>query len=246
MRRRGWSCAIGPWVAPDSPPAENAALYRAVVDRIAAERLDAYLSIKPSTLGFDPGLFDDLLRRGAPAGVRIHCDSIGPEAADPTMRLIERAARDHRNIGSTVPAGWRRSPGDALRLAELGVAIRIVKGQWPDPGGRISGIAREFVGLARLLAGKGASVAPATHHRRSARRALEILTAAGDPCEVEQISGLPWNCAGIAREFGVPFRVYIPFGYPYLPYDIRQVRARPAVVLWALRDFAAGRHRKIG
>ena len=242
---RGWSCVLGPWVPPDSTPRQNFSTYCLAVDAIVARRLDAYVSIKLSTIGYDATLFGELLTRGREAGVRVHCDSIGPESAELTMAVVERAAAVHPNVGSTLPAGWRRSPLDAMRLAGLGVALRLVKGQWADPEGAIGGLGPAFVDLARALAGKGTTVAIATHDRRVARESLSILTASGTACEMEQISGLPQNCAGVAAALAVPFRVYIPYGYPYLPYNIWQVRARPTVALWALRDFIAGRHRPV-
>ncbi len=242
---RGWSCVLGPWVPPDSTPRENFSTYCSAIDAIIARRLDAYVSIKLSTIDFDGALFSGLLARGRDAGVRVHCDSIGPDTADRTMATVERAAATHPNLGSTVPAGWRRSTLDAMRLAAMGVAVRIVKGQWADPEGPIGDTGRAFIGLAKSLAGKGTTVAVATHDRRVARESLSVLGASATACEMEQISGLPQNCAGIASGFGVPFRVYIPYGYPYLPYNIWQVRTRPTVALWALRDFIVGRHRSV-
>ncbi len=242
---RGWSVVLGPWVAPGSTPRRNVSTYGLAIDAIAARRLDAYVSIKLSTIGYDGALFGELLDRGKGAGVRVHCDSIGPDSADLTMAAVERAAETHSNVGSTLPAGWRRSPLDAMRLAGMGVAVRIVKGQWSDPDGPVGDLRGAFVGLAGALAGKGTTVSIATHDRRVARESLSILKGSGTPCEMEQISGLPQNCASVASELAVPFRVYIPYGYPYLPYNIWQVRARPTVALWALRDFIVGRHRSV-
>lgn len=244
--RRGWASVLGPWVAPGNSPRENFTIYLRAVESIAARRLDAYLSIKLSTIGYDAGMFAELLDRGQASGIRIHCDSIGPESAEPTMSAVGRAAASHTNIGSTLPAGWRRSVRDAPVLADWGVAIRIVKGQWGDPAGRIPDIREAYVAIARSLAGRPNRIGIATHDRRVARESLSLLAAAGTPCDMEQISGLPQNCVSVARSLGVPFRVYIPYGYPYLPYNIWQVRTRPAVALWAVRDFIAGKHRALG
>jgi proline dehydrogenase len=239
---RGWSFVVGPWVAPDNSPRENLSIYVRAIEALAG-RNDGYLSLKLSTIGYDEGMFGELLDRGRAAGVRIHCDSIGPESAGPTMALVGKMAASHGNIGATLPAGWRRSAGDAPILAEWGVAIRIVKGQWSDPAGPVPDIRSSYVSLARALAGRPNRIGVATHDRRVARESLSILTAAGTPCDMEQISGLPQNCVSLARSLGVPFRVYIPYGHPYLPYNIWQVRARPAVAMWAIRDFIAGKHR---
>jgi proline dehydrogenase len=242
---RGWSCAIGPWVSPDRTPKENLALYCEGIDALTARKLDGYISIKLSTLGYDDGMFAELLARAAPAGMRVHSDSIGPESADRTMAMIGTAAARFRNVGATLPAGWRRSRADAAKLLEWGVAVRIVKGQWADPAGPIPDIRSAYAGVAKALAGARAKVGVATHDRRVAAGSLAVLKAAGTPCEMEQISGLPPNCAALASSVGVPFRVYIPYGFPYLPYNIWQVRTRPAVAFWAMRDFIAGKHRTV-
>jgi proline dehydrogenase len=240
---RGWSCVIGPWVAPERTQAQNLALYGEGIAALAARGLDGYISIKLSTLGYDDGMFTELLSRAAPSGMRVHSDSIDPGSADRTLAMIEKAASRFRNVGATLPAGWRRSKGDAARLLEWGVAVRIVKGQWADPAGPVPDLRTAYLGIASALAGGKARVGVATHDRRVAAGSIAILKAAGTPCEMEQISGLPPNCAALASSAGVPFRVYIPYGYPYLPYNIWQVKARPAVAFWALRDFIAGKHR---
>jgi proline dehydrogenase len=242
---RGWSCALGPWVAPDSSSKDNLSLYGRALDALAAGRPGAYLSIKLSTLGYDDGMFAELLSRAAQSGTRVHSDSIGPDSADRTMAMVGRAAARFRNVGATLPAGWRRSRGDAARILEWSIPVRIVKGQWADPAGAVPDLRGAFLELARSLAGAAATVGVATHDRRVAAPSLAALRSAGTPCEMEQISGLPWNCAVLASSAGVPFRVYIPFGFPYLPYNIWQVRTRPAVAFWAMRDFIAGEHRAV-
>lgn len=236
---------IGPWVAPDRSPGQNLALYREAVDALTARRLDGYLSIKLSTLGYDDGMFTELLAHAAPSGIRVHSDSIGPESAGPATAMIGRAAARFTNVGATAPAGWRRSPADAAKFVEWGVAVRIVKGQWADPAGAVPDIRASFLALAGVLAGGKGRVGVATHDRKVAAPALSLLAAAGTPCDMEQISGLPGNCAPLAASAGVPYRVYIPYGFPYLPYNIWQVKARPAVAFWVLRDFIAGRHRAV-
>lgn len=242
----GWHCTLGAWAAPDSTPRENFILYCRGIEALAASGLDGYFSIKLCTLGYDRAMFEELAGLAAGHDIRVHCDSMDPLTADRTMSIIGQAHARYENIGSTLPAGWRRSRPDAEKLADWGVPVRIVKGQWGDPDRRVTDIRAAFVTLAGQLAGRGLRISVATHDRSVALRSLALLTGAGTDCEMEQISGLPQNCSAIAGAAGVPFRVYIPYGFPYLPYNIWQVRTRPAVALWALRDFIAGKHRRVG
>lgn len=243
---RGWHCTLGAWAAPESTPRENFNLYTRGIEALAASGLNGYFSIKLCTLGYDRAMFEDLVDLAAGKNLRVHCDSMDPQTADRTMSIIRQMNARSEHIGSTLPAGWRRSAPDAEKLADWGVAVRIVKGQWGDPDRRIADIRAAFVGLAEKLAGRGLRISVATHDRSVALRSLALLTAAGTECEMEQISGLPQNCAAIAGAAGVPFRVYIPYGFPFLPYNIWQVRTRPAVALWVLRDLIVGKHRRVG
>jgi hypothetical protein len=72
-----------------------------------------------------------------------------------------------------------------------------------------------------------------------------MLKDAKTPCEMEQLSSLPQNCAGVAKSLQIPLRIYVPFGHASLPYDIWQVRARPQIVAWVLRDAVTGKHRHL-
>lgn len=65
------------------------------------------------------------------------------------------------------------------------------------------------------------------------------------PCEMEQLSSLPQNCACLAQSLHVPFRIYVPFGHPSLPCDFGQILARPQIFGWVLRDILMGKHRAL-
>ena len=168
-----------------------------------------------------------------------------PDSADRTFNLLERTLAKHRNLGCTLPGRWKRSAEDAARVIEWGIPVRVVKGQWPDPGIPKFEARAGYLEVIRRLSGKAAQVAVATHDQGLARKALRSLTESGTSCEMEQLSSLPHTCSQIANGFHVPFRLYVPYGYPSMPYDIWQVRARPQIVRWVIRDALRGRHRKL-
>lgn len=242
---RGWMCTLAYWSGPDDTPAAVVRTSMAALESLLADATGGYLSVKVPALGYDIGAITALLQRAEPSGVRIHFDAMDPESAERTFDILRKCAASHTNIGCTLPARWRRSLDDAEALAGMGIPIRIVKGQWQDPLHRRIDVRRQFLEIVRRLADSASIVAVATHDRPLARRSLTLLKESGRSCEMEQMSGLPQNCRHLAHELGVPFRIYIPFGYPSLPYDIRQVRARPAVIAWALRDAVAGKHRPL-
>ena len=73
-----------------------------------------------------------------------------------------------------------------------------------------------------------------------------LLLAAGTPCELEQLRGLPGRrTAAVAQRLGVPVRVYVPFGPGWWPYAVDKALARPHLLAWTLRDRFGRRDRPI-
>jgi proline dehydrogenase len=70
-----------------------------------------------------------------------------------------------------------------------------------------------------------------------AREALSRLLRSGTDCELELLCGLPRRASlAVARELGVPVRLYIPFGAAWLPYALGQVARNPRMLSWVVRD----------
>jgi len=139
-------------------------------------------------------------------------------------------------LGCTIPGRWRRSPRDAERAVQMGLRVRVVKGQWADPGAAVDPHSA-FLDVIDALAGGAAPVAVATHHPVLAAAAIRKLQSAGTPCEMELLYGLPSRAVlKVARDLGVPVRYYLPYGHAWLPYALRHARRDPRILWWVLRD----------
>jgi len=207
-------------------PAEVAANYRALAEKLAGR--DVLLALKAPALGFDEGLIGEI----AAAGLPLVFDSLTAGHADRTLALAEAFS-----AGVALPARWRRSAADARRLRDKPCRIRLVKGEWADPSGDVLDAAAAYLDLARLLAGREAPVGIATHDPALAETALRFLLAAGTPCELEQLRGLPRRrTTAVAKKLGVPVRLYYPFGPGWWPYAVDKALARPYLPLWVLKD----------
>jgi proline dehydrogenase len=131
---------------------------------------------------------------------------------------------------------------DADLAVELQLKTRIVKGQWPDPEHPDMDLREGFLAVVDRLAGRARRVAVATHDALLAREALHRLTAAGTPCELELLFGLPMRAARqVARDLGVSTRVYIPYGHSWVPYALSWVKQNPRVLWWVFSDATFGR-----
>jgi proline dehydrogenase len=236
LRERGFRSTIGFWNRVDEDPDDIAARYSAAIDAVGAEGLDCRVSVKAPPLQFSQERFERLAKQARERNVGLHFDSLWPEATDETFSLLSKLVPRYPNLGCTLPARWRRSPDDAERAIELGLGVRIVKGQWPDPADPDRDMRAGYLEVVDRLAGRVRYAAVATHDALLAREALTRLRAAGTKCELELLYGLPLRkVVAIARAAAVPVRVFLPYGHGFLPYAMEQLKAHPWIALQVVR-----------
>ncbi|OLC32281.1 MAG: hypothetical protein AUH31_01120 [Armatimonadetes bacterium 13_1_40CM_64_14] len=241
LSRLGFAGTVGYWNGDSESPRQLADTHLAALDALAREGLNCSISIKAPPLGFAQDLLTAIVERARRADVTIHFDSLAPEASDATFAMIAEALPQYPRLGCTLPGRWRRSVHDADLAVELGVTVRVVKGQWVDPMRPDLDMRTGFLAVIDRLAGRAAHVGVATHDVELAREALRRLRAANTPCELELLLGLPTGLPlRTAAAAGAPVRFYIPYGHSALPYRLSQVPQTPRVAWWIVRDLLAG------
>ena len=244
LNRAGSAATLGYFQSRDAQPERIVAANVAAARLLAGRRGDVYLSVKAPPLAFDPARLREIAEAAAAADVALMFDAHAPRDADRTLSAVAELLADFPRTGFALPARWIRSRGDAAAFRDSSARIRLVKGEWADPEWRGMDIEGSYLALARRLAGRSAPVAVATHDPALAEKALVLLLAAGTPCELEQLRGLPKRrTMAVARRLGVPVRVYVPFGPGWWPYALDKALARPYLLSWMLRDrFAFSPH----
>lgn len=231
-------CAtLGYWNAVDECPQAVMRQYLAAIPAVQQNQLGGTLSVKLPGLAFAGDLLHELGAAARSHGVLLHCDSHGPELADSTRTVIEgwRAAGNY--VGTTLPGRWLRSLDDALWAAELHVSVRVVKGQWADPGAPERDPRAGYLEVIDRLAGRARFVSVATHDVPLAAEALGRLRAAGTRCNLELLYGLPMReSLRLARQLDVDVRVYVPYGSAYLPYALSKLKENPRLALRLAKD----------
>lgn len=235
------ACTLGYFHSAGDSPTVVAEACRATVDAVADLAPKGYLSLKAPAFGYDFPMMAPVLASARDRGILVHFDSHEHSTAEPTLACVLQAVGLGGAIGLTVPGRWRRSPDDAVRLAGLGLRLRVVKGEWADPGAPDRDARQGFLEVVEALAGQGGEVAVASHDAGLVRECLSRLRRAGTTCEVELLHGLPRRqVLAVAREFAVPVRLYVPFGIAWRPYALGKVAENPRMLAWFARDLLTG------
>ena len=242
LASRGYWLTLGYWDAAGDPASRVLQTYVASCEYLAQLDGQNYISIKIPALKNDAGMFRALQEKSRESGVPLHFDSLDTDHATPMFRFItDHADASAGTIGCTLPGRWRRSLDDAERAIGLGLVVRVVKGQSPDPVEPARDPVAGYLSVVRKLAGRARCVRVASHNPIIARESLAILKATNTPCELELLYGLPVGSqVALAQEFDVPVRVYIAFGHAFLPYALGSLRKNPGALLRLLREAARG------
>ncbi len=246
LTRRGMSATIGFWNTERDPVREVADQYLQGLGALAAGPDTDYLSIKLPALRFSKELLGEVAERARSAACRIHVDSLAPEEADHTRSMVEATLAEVPgvDIGYTLPGRWLRSRDDARWASDRDLFVRVVKGEWADPADPQRDKRAGFLEVIDALAGRARRVGVATHDPTLADKSIRRLQQAGTPCDLELLYGLPMRDAiRRASDLGVPVRIYVPYGEAYMPYALSQVRRKPRIVWWVLKDITVSMFR---
>ncbi|HUH16636.1 MAG TPA: proline dehydrogenase family protein [Methylomirabilota bacterium] len=231
-----------------------AAEYVEAIGRIAAEGLDANVSIKLTQMGLDLGI-DECLAVMAPVvdagrqhGVFVRIDMESSEYTDRTLDVVERLRASGHDVGPVIQSYLLRSPVDVDRLARDRVRTRICKGAYAESPEvahqERDAIGDAFVELVGRLLDADAYPGVATHDPDMIERvsAMARERAIGpDRFEFQMLYGIRRDLQRQLQEKGYRLRVYVPYGTEWYPYFMRRLAERPANVLFVLRSILGER-----
>ena len=246
VERDGMSSTIAYWNGVGEDPVNVYSAYVSAIDAAADARIRTAVAIKAPALAMSAPYAEALAVRCRERGIGLHFDSLAVEHQNQIFGLIERVIPSGASVGCTLPGRFAQSLDDAERAIACRLRVRVCKGQWEDPQHPIEP-RRGFMAVIDRLAGRAAHVAVATHEPRLAEEALTTLAKHGTPAELELLFGLPVHGAReVAQRLNVPVRMYVPYGYAWLPYALSAVRTNPSVWRWIVKDMVRGRTLRAG
>lgn len=231
----------------------SAQLYHQILDAIAANRLNANISLKLTHMGLDVDqklarqLVADLVAKAAamdpPGFVRVDM-----EGSPYTQRTLDFVHELHRipgngnSVGTVIQAYLKRSEADVEKLLGERIRIRLCKGAYKEPAQiayeKKSEVDGNYLKLAKILLKSGTYHGLATHDEnivREAQRFADREKISRDSFEFQMLYGIRRDLQqGLVRE-GWRVRVYIPFGTEWYPYFMRRLGERPANVFFIAR-----------
>jgi len=226
-----------------------AAAYVATIERIAAEGLDANVSLKLTQMGLDLGVDECLavLQSVVEAGRRhrifVRVDMEGSPYTDRTLEVVRRLRGEGFDVGPVVQAYLRRSEADVETLAADRVRTRVCKGAYAEPESLAyhdrTEINRSFVALCERLLEADVYPGIATHDPEMLEAVKTYAREHGiatERYEFQLLYGIRRDLQDGLLADGYRLRVYVPYGTEWWPYFMRRFAERPANVMFIVRS----------
>ena len=220
--------------------------YLACLDEIAANDLDANISIKLTQLGM--GMDNDVAARNLDeiasaalvAGTTVTVDMEEAEHTETTVDLYAAAQTKHGNLGIAVQSYLHRTAADLDRIIPLGGHVRLCKGAYAEPeavayqsGGEVDASFDRLGAL--LMDSPGVKPAIASHDDARLTKVLASSKHRSEPWEIQMLYGIRRDRQVELVAMGHEMRVYVPYGEAWYPYLTRRMAERPANILFFMR-----------
>ena len=226
-----------------------AASYMDAIERIAAEGLDANVSIKLTQMGLDLGVeeclavMEPVVAAGDRHGIFIRIDMEGSAYTERTLEVVDRLRASGHDVGPVIQSYLHRSPADVERYAAARVRTRVCKGAYAESPevahqDRVA-IGDAFVALCEDLLRADAYPGIATHDPAMIDRVAGFVREhriGRDRFEFQMLFGVRRDLQRRLIEQGYRLRVYVPYGTEWYPYFMRRLAERPANILFVLRS----------
>jgi proline dehydrogenase len=241
---------LGENVADRAEAEQITATYEEVLQRIAAEKLQTNVSVKPTHLGavLDEELgYTNIERLAAEAGRLgnfLRIDMEDSALVDPTLRMYRRLREaGHDNVGTVLQAYLYRTPEDLESLLPLQPNLRIVKGAYKEPAAlaypKKADVDAAYDRLVARCLEAAAFTAVATHDERRIENAL-AHGVGPDRMELQMLYGVRTQLQLDLVHEGHRVLIATPYGPDWYPYLMRRLAERPANLLFFVRSALDG------
>ncbi len=232
----------------------SAQLYHRLLDQMAANQLQANISLKLTHMGLD---VDEQLARELVRGLVQKAATMSPpnfvrvdmEGSPYTQRTLDFVHELHRqpgnsgHVGTVIQSYMLRAEADVEKLLAERIRIRLCKGAYKEPPEvafqKKSDVDANYVKLMKVLLKSGVYHGLATHDENiiNETKAFAIReNIPRDAFEFQMLHGIRRDLQQSLVRDGWRMRVYIPFGTEWYPYFMRRLAERPANVFFIAKN----------
>jgi proline dehydrogenase len=232
----------------------SAQLYHQLLDQIAANNLEANVSLKLTHMGLD---VDEQLARELVTGLVQKVASMSPpnfvrvdmEGSPYTQRTLDFVHQLHRmpghagRVGTVIQSYMLSAEADVERLLADRIRIRLCKGAYKEPPEvafqRKADVDANYLKLMKVLLKSGVYHGLATHDENIINETKAFATRENiprDAFEFQMLHGIRRDLQHSLVRDGWRMRVYVPFGTEWYPYFMRRLAERPANVFFIARN----------
>jgi len=232
----------------------SAQLYHQLLDQIAANNLEANVSLKLTHMGLD---VDEQLARDLVTGLVQKVASMSPpnfvrvdmEGSPYTQRTLDFVHQLHRmpghagRVGTVIQSYMLSAEADVEKLLADRIRIRLCKGAYKEPPEvafqRKADVDANYLKLMKVLLKSGVYHGLATHDENIINETKAFATRENiprDAFEFQMLHGIRRDLQHSLVRDGWRMRVYVPFGTEWYPYFMRRLAERPANVFFIARN----------
>lgn len=234
---------LGEFVTSRERASNECASSSAVLDAISKNNLQAYLSVKLTSLGLD---IDDnfcyknivsLLDKAKDYNLFVRLDMENSPYTTKTLNLYKQLRdKGYDNVGVVIQAYMRRSEQDIKDLIQYNANVRLCKGIYIETEQiaykEKQQIRDNYMHLLALLVDSKMKVGIATHDEELIQGAHTLVKQQGTPKELyefQMLLGVREERRNKTIKDGHPMRIYVPFGEDWYGYSVRRLKENPQV-----------------
>jgi proline dehydrogenase len=227
----------------------STAAYIEALDRIAATKLEATVSIKLTQFGLDfseeacLANVDRLVARAKAIGTSVEIDMESSEYVDRTLRIVHCLHAKYGNVRAVIQAYLYRSESDIAELCDRKIPVRLCKGAYSEPSDvafpKKADVDANYVNLMTTLFDRGTYPAIASHDQKIIQQAFRHIREKqidASRFEFQMLYGIRRDLQRQIVEHGFRLRLYVPYGDAWYPYFMRRLAERPANVIFLARN----------
>jgi proline dehydrogenase len=244
--------SLGESISTEAEAHQAADIYHRLLDAIAAQKLNANISVKLTQMGLEMSpdlaftIAAGLTEHSRASGNFLRIDMEGSHLTQVTLDLVRRLhAREgyQGHIGIVIQAYLYRSETDIQQLIADGIRVRLCKGAYQEPPSvafpKKTDTDTNYVRLSGILLSSPIYHGLATHDEAMVEAAKNFAHNHGiapEHFEFQMLYGVRRDLQRRLVNEGYNVRVYIPFGHEWYPYFMRRLAERPANVFFLAKN----------